>query len=97
MRVYSWNDLPNALDCDGSVSVQRSALRAASSLEPSTVLISGDCWAARADDDADVSPDGMGVPRRQFGSDERSLDSSAARSDGRSLDVSFDRRLDRGY
>jgi hypothetical protein len=37
----------------------------------------------------------MGVPRRQFSNDERSLDSRAARSDGRSMGVSFDRRLDR--
>jgi hypothetical protein len=37
----------------------------------------------------------MGVPRRQFGNGERSLDSRTARSDGRSLDVGFDRHRDR--
>ena len=39
----------------------------------------------------------MGVPLRQFSNDELSLDSRSVRSDGRSLGVSFDRRLDRGH
>jgi hypothetical protein len=89
----SWDDLPNAMGCDGSVSVRRSA----SGLESNATCSSDDCCAARADDDADVSPDGMGVPRRQFSKGERSLDSSDTRGDGRSLGASFDRRRDRGY
>ena len=97
LRIDSWDDLPNANACGGSVSVRGSAPRAAPSHESSAAYGSGDCCAVRADDDADVSPDGMGVPRRQFSNGARSLDSSAAHSDGRSLGVSFDRRRDRGY